>query len=354
MGCHATGCHQACGRFSDVAALGLAQQRAIARPMGAGEGVNHERGLGMNRRHLLFVATLAVVATPAAAQAPAPSAALAGSATQTSTSIPDFSGFWFHPTSPGFEPPTTGAGPIRNRSRRPDGRGTFNRLVGDYTSPILKPEAAQVVRRHGEISLAGAGYPTPSDQCWPQPVPFIFWTFRTEILQQAHQVTILYSTDHQVRRVRMNAPHPAQVTPSWYGDSVGHYEGDMLVIDTVGVKTDRPFAMVDWFGTPYSPALHVVERYRMIDYEAAKEGWARDAKENSFVPLDIDYAYRGKYLQLSFTVEDDGVFTTPWSATITYWRSVGSWEWEEQACAENIQWYPGQNATVPIADKPDF
>jgi hypothetical protein len=39
--------------------------------------------------------------------------------------------------------------------------------------------------------------------------------------------------------------HPAQVTPSWYGDSVGHYEGDTLVVDTVGVKTDRPFAMID-------------------------------------------------------------------------------------------------------------
>ena len=46
-----------------------------------------------------------------------------------------------------------------------------------------------------------------------------------------------------VRRVRMNQLHPAQVTPSWYGDSVGHYEGDTLVIDTVGVKTG-PLAMV--------------------------------------------------------------------------------------------------------------
>jgi hypothetical protein len=50
--------------------------------------------------------------------------------------------------------------------------------------------------------------------------------------------------------VRMNEPHPAQVTPSWYGHSVGHYEGDTLVIDTVGVKTDRPYAMVDMYGTP--------------------------------------------------------------------------------------------------------
>jgi hypothetical protein len=111
------------------------------------------------------------------------------------------------------------------------------------------------------------------------------------------------------------------VTPSWYGDSVGHYEADTLVIDTVGVKSG-PFAMVDWYGTPYTQALHVVERYRLLDYEAAKEGLERDANEN-FRPavndsgLTVDPNYKGKHLQLQFTVEDDGVFTMPWSATIT-------------------------------------
>ena len=64
-----------------------------------------------------------------------------------------------------------------------------------------------------------------------------------------------------------------------YGDSVGRYEGDTLVIDTVGVRTDRLFAMIDMFGTPYTEALHVVERYRLLDYEAAKEGLERGAKE---------------------------------------------------------------------------
>ena len=92
------------------------------------------------------------------------------------------------------------------------------------------------------------------------------------LLQQPDKITILYDYDHQVRHVRMNQSHPAHVTPSWYGDSVGHYEGDTLVIDTVGIKVG-PFAMVDWYGTPHTEALHVVERYRLLDYEAAKEGW---------------------------------------------------------------------------------
>jgi len=61
---------------------------------------------------------------------------------------------------------------------------------------------------------------------------------------------MLYSGNSEVRRVRLNEAHPSPPKPSSYGDSVGHYEGDTLVIDTVGVKTDRPYAMIDLFGTP--------------------------------------------------------------------------------------------------------
>ncbi len=60
-----------------------------------------------------------------------------------------------------------------------------------------------------------------------------------QMFQQPDKITIFYSDDHEVRNVRMNEPHPAQVTPSWYGDSVGHYEGDTLVIDTVAVRRGR-------------------------------------------------------------------------------------------------------------------
>ena len=171
-------------------------------------------------------------------------------------------------------------------------------------------------------------------------------------MQQQNKVTIIYSTDHHVRHVRLNEPHPTPLMPSWSGDFVGHYEGDTLVIETTGFKVG-PYSMVDWFGTPHSSALRVVERYRMVDYEVAQEGWARDAKENVFVPQAIDYNYRGKHLQMHFTVEDDGVFTTPWSATITYWTGLG--EWLEQPCAENrTMFYYGKEADVPHADRPDF
>jgi hypothetical protein len=76
-----------------------------------------------------------------------------------------------------------------------------------------------------------------------------------------------------------------------------------MVIDTVGVKTDRPLAMLDMYGTPYTRALHVVERYRLLDYEAARERLERDAKESLVIPntsMQRDPAYRGKYLKLLF------------------------------------------------------
>jgi hypothetical protein len=181
-----------------------------------------------------------------------------------------------------------------------------------------------------------------------------------QMIQEVDRVTILYVYDHQVRRVRLNAPHPVQVKPSWFGDSVGHYEGDTLVIDTVGVKVG-PFAMVDWYGTPYTGALHVIERYRLIDDEAAKEAENRSGREN--VRLQgADFAFaanpndKSKGLQLQFTVEDEGVFTMPWSATVTYRRPSSPLvaQWPEYACAENIQWYSGKDAAVPTANKPDF
>jgi hypothetical protein len=302
------------------------------------------------------------------------SVAFTQKASQGTTSVPDFSGMWAYPYWPSFELPLSGPGPVVNKLRQrqlldADGRrlpaanaplaGNPLRLVGDYANPILKLEAAEIVRKQGELELNG-GAPTPSNQCWPSPGPYIFRSVGMQMFQKPDTITILYYTDHQVRHVRMNQPHPARVTPSWYGDSVGHYEGDTLVIDTVGIKTDRPFAMLDMYGTPYTRALHMVERYRLIDYEAAKEAQERNGKENwrfdaavaeGWVP---DPSYKGKGLQLQFTIEDEGVFTTSWSATITY-RRPSLTEWGEQVCAENIhEYYAGRDTAVPRSDKPDF
>jgi hypothetical protein len=315
------------------------------------------------QRILLLLATMtAASAMPALGQTVAPAVGLANGGTQGAVSIPDFSGIWAHLAIPGFEPPLAGPGPVVNKARLRAGpfAGVSNpyQWVGDYTNPILKPQVAAEVKKHGERELSGAGSPTPSSQCWPGGVPFVLWNIGMQMLQQPNAITILYSNDHEVRHVRMNQPHPAYVTPSWYGDSVGHYEGDTLVIDTVGVKTDRPFAMLDFFGTPYTESLHVVERYRLLDYEAAKEAEQRGQRELFRLPSSDpgfarDLNYRGQGLQLEFTVEDEGVFTKPWSAAVSYRRPLG--QWPEMVCAETTHdAFMGRSVMLPTADKPDF
>jgi hypothetical protein len=80
----------------------------------------------------------------------------------------------------------------------------------------------------------------------------------------------------------------------------------------------------------------------------------RDAKENIRPSVAaIDLGYRGNYLQLQFTVEDEGVFTMPWSATITYGLPAG--EWLKNVCTENPhKCVTEKDAAVPTVEKPDF
>ena len=314
-----------------------------------------------------------IIATTAAATLFS-SAAFTQEPSQGTTSVPDFSRVWFHPSFPWFEPPASGPGPVTNKSRWPqrpgddsgsvalpplppgvEGVSDYDQLVGDYSNPILQPWAAQVVKKFGEMSLAGIVYGNPSNQCWPMPMLFIYKQGTVRIIQQPDRVLMIYtnpSTD--VRRVRLHDRHPAPLTPSWYGDSVGHYEGDTLVIDTVGVKTDRPYAMIDLFGTPYTKSLHVVERYRLREYDDVKDAIERNKKENWLMNGDVFSNHRGKFLQLHLTIEDEGVFTTPWTATLTY--VPGPDVLGEVVCADNVRqyYYDRSDTDVPRTEKPDF
>jgi hypothetical protein len=136
-----------------------------------------------------------------------------------------------------------------------------------------------------------------------------------------------------------------------------------LVIDTIGEKVG-PLSMVDRFGTPFSTALHVIERYRLIDGAMARN--LQRKHESTFFgpegssPLtneygrgDIDPDTMKPGLQVEITVDDPATFTTPWSGFVTYRHVLG--EWPEAVCAENTQ---GSGSSwivlVPRADKPDF
>jgi hypothetical protein len=315
----------------------------------------------MNGRPFLSsLIAAAALMTPALGQDAVPAVAAASTSAPNIVPLADFSGTWAHPFLNGLEPPLSGPGPVRNRVRGRGGQAgvsSIDQLVGDYTNPILQPWAAEVVKKLGERSLAGEAYPTPRNQCWPEQVPFVFINYGMHLLQQADKITILYPFDHQFRQVRLNQPHPLHVTPSWYGDSVGRYEDGALVIDTVGIKVG-PFSMIDWFGTPFTEALHLVERYRLLDYESTIKAIERGAKEhlqqdNPYNGVAVDPKYKGKGLQMELTVVDEGAFRMPWSAAITFRRS--SEEWRERVCAENThEYYAGKNTAVPHADRPEF
>jgi hypothetical protein len=90
------------------------------------------------------------------------------------------------------------------------------------------------------------------------------------------------------------------------GESVGRYEGDTLVVDTVGIAA-KPMSFIDQFGTPHTDKLHVIERFRIAD--------------------------GGKMLKVAISVDDSGAFTTKWGALATLQRSRN--DFVEYVCAEN-------------------
>ena len=145
------------------------------------------------------------------------------------------------------------------------------------------------------------------------------------VVQAPKEVLLIWPSDQQVRHVYMNVPHSKNVKPSWYGESVGHYEGDELVVDTIGLN-DKTF--VDNYRTPHTERLHVVERFKLIE--------------------------SGKILQVGIEVEDPGAFTMKWRAVQRFKR------WTEgpmapSACAENnFDYFTYKVEPIPQAAKPDF
>jgi hypothetical protein len=263
-----------------------------------------------------------------------------------------------------FEGMPSGPQPLKNLSRRPDGTADAGALVGDWRNPILTPQAAAVVKQKGDLAASGTGFPNSQDQCRAVAPPFTFaMQLVFEILQKEDgNLTIVYRQNDTVRHIRMNASHPAHLVPTPMGDSVGHWQGDALVIDTIGVKVDK-FTSIDRFGTPQSDKMHVIERYRLIDGRAAKaqtdayersegtvggggrNGGGRDAGYNPDTSL--------KGLELDATMEDPNVFAKPLTARVTY-RHVLT-DWEEDVCADNPnEYYKDQWIGLPKADHPDF
>ena len=226
---------------------------------------------------------------------------------EEAASEPDFNGFWRRPSF-SFVPPYID--------------GSSREVIGGLNNPILKPWTAETVieRTHGQAT--GRVSPNSNTACWPEGIPSIFSVSRIQILHLPDVITIIYADDQQARNIYLNEAHPNPLMRSWYGHSVGHFEGDTLVVDTFGFH-NRVEAMVDFYGTPVSDGLHVVERFQMLN--------------------------DGNRLHVDFTVDDPNVFKKPWSMTNDYDAAEGIIP--EYRCGENNRDFP---ELMPIAERPDF
>jgi hypothetical protein len=235
-----------------------------------------------------------------------------------------------------FVQPPSGPGPVTNDPAHPyvtnvdaarTGRQPTYR-VADLSNPILKPWAVEQMRKANEDVLAGKIPFTADSRCHPSGVPsfLLFPANPVRFIQTADQVLMIWQQDAQVRRVYLNRQHTANPKPSWYGESVGHYEGgDTLVVDTIG-QNDKTF--VDNYRTPHTTQMHVIERFKLID--------------------------GGRTIEVSVHVEDPGAFAMPWNAIQRYRRTEDG-PMVEMVCAENNTGYFSYDVVpLPHADKPDF
>jgi hypothetical protein len=236
------------------------------------------------------------------------------------------------PTMDDFLPPASGPGPVMSDPAHPyvpngNGRQPTYRIA-DLTNPILKPWVIDKMKKANDDVMAGKVPYIARERCWPAGVPALNIYTRGQpiyFIQTPKEVLIVNELNTQIRHVYLNVPHSAHVTSTWYGESVGRYDGDELVIDTIGLN-DKTF--VDNYRTPHTDQLHVVERFKMID--------------------------GGKTLQVTMTIEDSGAYNMPWTA-IQRWRRTEDRPMLEEYCAENNVAFFGYDVVpIPQADKADF
>src|SRR5215470_8799644 len=269
----------------------------------------------------LSIASLAT-ATPASAQG----------------KIPDLASSTFAWLSAGADwrdPPAGMRGPIRHDPDHAyhgnlDGPGQVTVRLGNWKDPVLKPWAAAQMKASNEEVLSGKRQVPFGAQarCYPGGVPgqLLYPAEPFYFIQKPKQVWMIWQRDHMVRRIYLTDKHSETVKPSWFGESIGHYQSDgTLVVDTIGLSAHMSY--LDWYRTPHTEKEHVIERYKLSD--------------------------DGNRLEVLVTVEDTDTLNEPLHM-IQRWRKVPN-PMRETVCAENNGDHFGKNLfPIPQADKPDF
>src|ERR1700686_2387872 len=241
------------------------------------------------RKHLIdsvlaLAAVLAFSPGTLAQTAEQPGAGMAPIAAPT----PDLSGLWIRLRDPGHS------------SINLD----FTKVVSPMTPwAEAKFKAANSIYRGSSPDDA---LKDPIFNCFPPGVPRIYLlNFPVQIVQIPGQVIMLFEFDHFVRRIYTDGrPHDKDAGPLWMGDSIGRWEGDTLVADTVGFNDKTT---LDREGYPHSDALHLVERIRRVDHDS---------------------------LVIDLTVDDPKAYTKPWGAKLIF-QLRPDWKIMEHVCEDN-------------------
>jgi hypothetical protein len=251
--------------------------------------------------------------------------------------------------------------PARADSSTPNLTGVWGRDAHNYPKPYmkgrqiadgfnneyLKPWVIEALERDNMVARSGKTVVTAHSICYPEGVPYVFGGSVLQILQTPTEVTMLFGDTGQMRTIYLNRQHPEHVQPSWYGDSVGHYEGDTLVVDTVGIAVNPESGSMGNYGTPHTEALHLVETYRYL--RDGEKSTAPRPKNDTF---DADAVIKGgQVLRQTFTLDDPGAYKKPWSVTLDY-LPISS-RLREYVCAENAR-EPDLAPLIPQTDTPDF
>jgi len=199
-----------------------------------------------------------------------------------SSAVPDFSGIWQARQDVimfgSQEPPMQPWAEAKYRAARP---GYGPRATPDSRDPILN--------------------------CLPPGMPRILLiAFPMQIVQVPGQVIMMFEYDHYMRHIYTDRrEHLKELSPTWMGDSIGRWEGDTLVVDTVGFN-DKSW--LDQVGHPHSDALHLVERIQRVNHDT---------------------------LQIDITVDDPKAYTRPWTGQVVFKLRPG-WRLIEYVCTDNM------------------
>jgi hypothetical protein len=219
-----------------------------------------------------------LVPVPADGQtATSPTATPARAVPRTADGKPDFSGYWQAVTTANYD--------ILPRSAGKAGPASLGVVEGNelpYRPEALKKKQENYPNRQTLDTEA---------KCFLPGVPRIMYIpFPFQIVQTPGTIMMLFEYLHASRNIFMNKPHPPGHIDWWMGDSRGHWEGDTLVVDVVDFNEETWF---DRAGNFHSDALHLIERYALTDSD---------------------------HLSYTVTVEDQKVFTKPWTMKLVLYR----------------------------------